>query len=135
MGKSKKQQPVWLPFLKGLAVSLGVYVGGHLLLAALAVRGVIGEEGVFPVTAVLCVAASLCGGACVVRRCPWGPLPGGVLAAVLFGTVLAMVGGLCWQSVTWAGHGGMLLGCALLGGAGAGILGARRRKRKRRPAL
>lgn len=135
MGKTKKQQPVWLSFGKGTAVSLGVYLVGHLLLAALAVRGTVGEEGSFVGTAVLALLAALCGGWCVVRRCPWGPLPGGLLLAALFAAVLAVTGGLCWGSLSWTGRGGVLVVFTLAGGGAAGMLGARKRKPKRRAAL
>ena len=132
MSKTKKQRPVWVVFLQGLGVTLGVYLCGHLLLAALAVRGAVGEEGTFTVTALLCLCAALCGGLCVVRRCPWGLLPGGVLAALLFCGALAAVGALCWGQLAWAGTGGVLVVFALAGGVAAGLLGARRRKSKRR---
>ena len=135
MSKTKKQRPVWMVFLCGLCVALGVYLVGHLLLAALAVRGAVGEEGAFTVTAILCLCASLCGGACVVRRCPWGPLPGGGLTALLFCGVLALVGSLCWEELALAGNGGVLVVFALAGGVAAGLLGARRRKPKRRSQL
>jgi len=134
MAKGKKKEPVWLMFLKGLGISLTVYLTGIALLAVLAVRGAV-EEGTFPVTAALCLLSALCGGLLTVRRCPWGPLPGGLLSASLFALSLAAVGGLCWKSVTLSGRGGVLLGCAALGGIGAGLLGAGRRKPKRRGAL
>ena len=135
MSKTKKQRPVWAVFLCGLGAALGVYLAGHLLLAALAVRGTVGEEGAFTVTAILCLCAALCGGLCVVRRCPWGPLPGGVLAALLFCGVLAAVGSLCWGQLAWTGQGGVLAVFAVAGGVAAGVLGARRRKPKRRSQL
>ncbi len=131
MGKTKKKQPVWLVFVRGLGVSLGVYLAGHLLLAALAVRGIVGEESAFSVTAALALAATLCG-ALTVRRCPLGPLPGGLLTAALFVGVLAAAGGLCWGGLVWAGQGGVLAVFALCGGALAGVLGARRPRSKRR---
>lgn len=135
MGKTKKQQPAWLPFLKGILLAAGIYLAGHLLLAALMVCGTLGEGAAFPVTAVLCVVASLCGALLSVRRCAFGPLAGGLLSAALFSAVLMTVGLLCWREIALAGRGGILLGCAIAGGVLAGFLGARRPKQKRRAAL
>ena len=133
MGKGKKKQPLWQVFLKGAALSVGVYLAGHLLLAALAVRGTIGES--FPAAAVLGVLSAFCGGLCVVRRCPWGPLPGGLALAALFGAVIALTGVLCWGNVSWTGRDAAVLGAVLLGGALAGLAGAGGKKRKRRAPL
>ena len=39
MGKKPASAPVWAVFLRGCGLSLAVYLGGILLLAALVVRG------------------------------------------------------------------------------------------------
>ena len=65
-----------------------------------------------------------------------GRLPGAMLAAALFVCALIAVGALAWQGITWTGHGGILILCALAGGLLAGLLGGRKRggkgKRRRR---
>lgn len=136
MGKGRKQQTaVWMVFLQGLLAALGVYLAGQLLLALLLVKGTLPEGMAFPAVAVLCAAAAVCGGLLTVRRSPWGTLPAGLLTAGLFAGVLLVVGLSCWESVTWTGHGGVLLLCALAGGLLAGLLGGRRKrggKRKRK---
>ena len=122
-------------FLQGLLAALGIYLAGQFLLALLLVKGTLPEGSAFPVVAVLCVAAVTCGGLLTVRRSPWGTLPAGLLTAGLFIVVLLLVGLSCWESVTWLGHGGILLLCALAGGLLAGLLGSRRKrggKRKRK---
>ena len=61
MGKTKKTQSEWSWFLTGAALSLALYLGGHLLLASLLVRGAMGEGSAFPVTAALCLLTSAAG--------------------------------------------------------------------------
>lgn len=47
-GKRTPRKP-WVVFGRALAVSLGIYLAGHLLLAALLVRGTVGEGVAFAV--------------------------------------------------------------------------------------
>lgn len=132
MGKGRKRTPSMLVFLKGLLLSLGVYLPGLLLAALLAVKGVLREEGLFPAVAVLCILAALAGGFLCARRPVWGPLPSAMVCAVLFAGILAAVGILCWEDgITWSGHGGVLVLCALAGGLLAGILGSGRKRRRK----
>lgn len=134
MAKGKRQQAApWAAFAQGGLLALGVYLLGLLLLALLLVKGTVPERSAFPAVAVLCVLAVLCGGLVAARRSPWGTLPAALLCAVLFAAVLAAVGTGFWQGITWTGRGGILLLCALGGGVLAGLLGGRRRgKRKRK---
>lgn len=132
MAKTKKQAAPWLVLLESVGMALGVYLGGVALLAALAVRGRIGEGGVFPVMAVLCLLASLGGGLLSARRLPWGTLPSALLAAGCFGALLALVGFCGWDGLALAGRGGGLLLCAVGGGFLAGVLGGRRKVRRKR---
>lgn len=133
MGKGKKRAPNMLVFLKGLLLSLGVYLPGLLLAALLVVKGLLREEGLFPVVAVLCLLAALAGGVLCARRPVWGPLPSAMMCAALFAAVLSAVGILCWEDgITWSGHGGILILCALAGGLLAGILGSGRGRKRRR---
>lgn len=134
MGKGQKQRQAapWMAFLKGGALALGVYLAGLLFLALLLVRGTLPEGSAFPVVAALCVLAVFCGGLTAARQSPWGTLSAGLLCAALFAAVLAAVGTAFWQGITWTGHGGALLLCALAGGVLAGLLGGRRKKRRKR---
>lgn len=134
MAKGKRQQAAapWAAFLQGGLLALGVYLLGLLLLALLLVKGALPEGSAFPTVAVLCVLAVFCGGTVAARRSPWGTLPAGLLCAALFAVVLAAVGTAFWQGITWTGHGGVLLLCALGGGVLAGLLGGRKRKKRKR---
>ena len=132
MGKTKKQKAVWQPFLKGALLSLALYLAGQLLLAALLVKGVLGEGNGFPVIASFCMLSSMCGALLPARYSPWGTLPGALLSAALFACLLIGGGALRWQGITWTGHGGVLLLCALGGGVLAGFLGGRGRRNKKR---
>lgn len=129
MAKGGKLAP-WQGALRGVLAALGLYLGGTALLALLVVRGTAPESAAFPVLAVLCVLATLCGGLLVGSALP--PLPGAMAVAVCFGGVLLAVGAACWQGVVWMGHGGILLGCALAGGLLAGVLSGSRRGRRRK---
>ena len=60
MGNGRKQTALWLVFVEGAALSLGIYLLLTVLLSALVVKAVLPEEGSFPA-----VAASCCG---VLRR-------------------------------------------------------------------
>ena len=131
MGK-KKAVPVWRVFLRGNLLALGVYLAGILVLALLLVRGVVPESSAFPVTAALCLAGAGGGGWLAARQSPWGTLPSALLNTAIFAAVLAAVGLLCWEGVTWNGRGGILLLCALAGGFLDGILGGRRPSRRRK---
>ena len=51
-----------------------------LLLALLLVNGTLPEKCAFPVTAVLCVLATACGGVWAARGTSLGPLPAALLA-------------------------------------------------------
>lgn len=135
MGKGRKPATPWLIFVQGILLALGIYLLEQLLVALLLVRGTLPEQSVFPVVAVTCLLAALAGGISCVRRSAWGRLPSGLLAAGGFAAVLIAVGLLSWEGITWTGHGGILLLCALAGGLLAGVLGGRqgrRVKRKRR---
>ncbi len=132
MGKKPESVPVWAVFLRGCLLSLAVYLGGILLLAALLVRGVVPEGAAFPVTAALCALGALFGGLLTARRSSWGTLPSAMLNSAVFAAVLAGAGFLWQQTLTWTGRGGVLLLCALGGGAAAGVLGSRRPRRRKR---
>lgn len=134
MGKTQK--PVlWLTYLRGVLLSLAIYLLGQLLLTLLLVRGTVSESSGFPTLAALCMLASLAGSVSCTRQAPWGALPNALLCAVLFALCLIAVGFSFWSGVSWLGRGGILLLCVLAGGLLAGVLGSRkggkRSKRKR----
>lgn len=130
MGKERKKTALWIVFLRGSIVALSIYLLGVLLLALLVVRGMLPESGTFPILAVLCVIAVLCGSLITVRKSPWGKLPTALLTSVIFGTTLTVVGVSFWREIT--GEGGILLLCALSGGVLAALLGSRKRKAGKR---
>ena len=99
-GKRTPRKP-WVVFGRALALSLGIYLAGHLLLAALLVRGTVGEGAAFAVTAGLCVIASAAGAFWAAGQAGMGRLPGAMSAAALFACALIAVGALAWQGITW----------------------------------
>ena len=129
MGNGRKQTALWLVFVEGAALSLGIYLLLTVLLSALVVKAVLPEEGSFPAVAASCCLASFAGAMLSVRRSSWGSLA----SAAGFLLAVVAVALLCWQQITWLGRGGVLLLCGAGGGLLAGLLGGRRRKRKRRP--
>ena len=131
MGKGGKARPApWRGVLRGTLTALGLYLLGTALLALLIVKGAVPEGVMFPVTAVLCALSVLCGGLLAGPMLP--PLPGAMAVAACFGGVLLAVGAACWQGVTSAGHGGVLLACTLGGGLLSGVLAGSRRGRRRK---
>ena len=131
MAKSKKKPAGWMVLAQGCGVSLCVELCGVLLLALLVVRGRVPESGVFPMAAVLCLGSALVGGLWAAPRTPWGTLPSALLTAACFGGCLLLAGLLGWDGISWAGGGGVLLGCVFAGGILAGLLGGGRRGRRR----
>ena len=122
MGKKKTTAAIWTVFLRGSMLSLGIYFAGILLLALLLVKG----------AAVLCFLSAMSGGLLTARQSPWGTLPSALLNTLVFAGILIAAGAICWQGITWYGHGSILLLCALAGGVVAGILGGRRSHRRKR---
>ena len=133
MGNGRKQTALWLVFVEGAALSLGIYLLLTVLLSALVVKAVLPEEGSFPAVAASCCLASFAGAMLSVRRSSWGSLASAMVSAAGFLLAVVAVALLCWQQITWLGRGGVLLLCGAGGGLLAGLLGGRRRKRKRRP--
>lgn len=135
MGKEKKKPEEWVIFLQGSMASLWLYLTGIFLAALFLVKGVLPEGVMFPVVAGLCVVASLFGGLFVGGKTAWGTLPASVLNAAIFSGILILAGMVCWHGISWRGHGGILLACALAGGVLAGVLvkpkKGRRKKRRR----
>ena len=128
--RRKKETALWLVFLQGVGLALGIYLLLMVLASALLVGAVLPEAGAFPAAAVGCCLASWAGAMTCVRRSPWGSLPSAITCAGGFLLVLITVALLCWQQITWLGQGGILLLCGAGGGLLAGLLGGRTRRRK-----
>ena len=126
---SKKKLTVRQGFLAGGLLSIGVYFLGLLFLTLLLVKGVLPEGGSFPAVAVLCALAAGAGGSLTVRATRWPA--GGVLTAVLFLSVLILLGLGFWEEVAWLGRGGVLILCGLGGGLLAGALSPKKGRRRR----
>ena len=108
-------------------MSLGIYVAGVALLALLVVRGAVGEETAFWATAALCGMAAMVGGLLCGRGLPWGAMVNALACVAGFVCVMGLV---CLSvGEGMEPRGGVLLGCALLGGCGAGLLCGRRGRR------
>ena len=125
----KKETALWLVFLQGAGLSLGIYMLLMVAASALLVGAVLPEAGAFPAAAVSCCLASWAGAMTCVRRSPWGSLPSAMTCAGTFLLVLIAVALLCWQQITWLGQGGALLLCGAGGGVLAGLTGGRGRRR------
>ena len=123
MGNGRKQTALWLVFVEGAALSLGIYLLLTVLLSALVVKAVLPEEGSFPAVAASCCLASFAGAMLSVRRSSWGSLASAMVSAAGFLLAVVAVALLCWQQITWLGRGGVLLLCGAGGGLLAGLLG------------
>ena len=126
----KKDTALWMVFVQGVALSLGVYLLVTVLASLLLVKAVLPEAGAFPVLAAGCCLSACLGGLTCTHRSPWGSLPSALRCAAGFLAVLIVVSLLCWKQISWLGRGGLLLLCGAGGGLLAGVLGGRRRRRK-----
>ena len=126
----KKDTALWMVFVQGVALSLGVYLLVTVLATLLLVKAVLPEAGAFQVLAAGCCLSACLGGLTCTRRSPWGSLPSALVCAAGFLAVLIVVSLLCWKQISWLGRGGLLLLCGAGGGLLAGVLGGRRRRRE-----
>ena len=124
MGNGRKQTALWLVFVEGAALSLGIYLLLTVLLSALVVKAVLPEEGSFPAVAASCCLASFAGAMLSVRRSSWGSLASAMVSAAGFLLAVVAVALLCWQQITWLGRGGVLLLCGAGGGSGSAVRSA-----------
>lgn len=133
MEKGKRRAPSPMGALVGGTVlSLGLYLLWGLLEALLLAKGMVPEAGAFPLLGAACLCAAMAGSLRCVSVSTWGRMAAACACAALFGIVLAGIGLLCWEQVTWTGRGGILLLCALAGGVLAGLTGGRNRRGKRK---
>ena len=127
-----KTLPVVLAW--GIGGSLLVYTVLQLLLALLAVQGVV-AEGRLPALQVASAAlAVLPGGMYAARRSGLGTLWGALWTAAGFAALTALAGLLCFDSVALDAGTGLRLGAIAAGGVAAGLLcaGGGKKKKKRR---
>jgi len=133
MGKTKKQvAPPARVMLRGILLTIGAEIVALMVLALLLVKGIVPENVIFPVVAVMCLVATLLGGLSVARKTPWGVMATAMFQAGGVAILMLAIGFGCWQQISWSGQGGCLLLCVLAGGVLAGILGRQKGKRKRR---
>ena len=133
MGKEKSKHTEWSILLRGIMAALSTYLLGIFFLALLLSKGVLPERIEFPFIAVLCVLSTLISGLMVIGKLPFGNnLADSMVNAVIFGGLLIVLGAVCWQGITWTGHGGILIMCALGGGLLAGVMGKKRGGKKKK---
>lgn len=112
----------------GLAVCLLLMTVCSVLMA----RGLIAEDWTYRVSVVVCFVGALAGGALAVRRIGSRMLVVGLATGVALFLLLLIVGVLMYTGFTPSGGApGLFLACAA-GGAAAGLLGARSRKKRRK---
>lgn len=120
----------------------GVLLGGVLALGVCLVflfvcsvgisGGWLEEELMYQMAVVGCVIGGFSGGVFSVRRCGARALIAGLAAGAVFFLLLLTAGLLIFENMS-VEHGGLgLLSGALCGGAAAGILGTRPKKKKRK---
>lgn len=119
---------VALGALLGTAVCILLLLGASALISA----GFLGEGEMYRMCILACFLGALVGGLTAVRRVRRRPLPVGLAVGGALFLVLLLAGVLTFTGVSPVGRGlGLLLG-ALVGGAAAGLFGARPGRRKRR---
>ena len=131
MAKSKTLPVV---MARGIGGSLLVYTAMQMLLALLAVRGVMAEERLPALQVASAALAVLPGGMYATRRSGLGTLWGALWTAAGFAALVALVGLLCFDSVALDAGTGLRLGAIAAGGTAAGVLcagGGKKEKRRR----
>ena len=127
-----KTLPVVLAW--GIGGSLLAYTAMQLLLALLAVRGVVAEARLPALQVASAAAAVVPGGIYAARRSGLGTLWGALWTAAGVALLTALVGLLCFDSVALDAGTGLRLGAIAAGGVAGGVLcaGGRKKKKKRR---
>lgn len=137
MGKADEEQGAWalrcmtqvlLGAVIGLAVSLMILFVCALLISG----GHLGQSHTGAMSVCACVLGSLVGGTVAVSRCKGRSLIVGLLTGAALFLILLTVGLILYQTVAIE-EGGLPLSCGCLcGGALAGLLGARPKKKRRK---
>lgn len=118
--------------LEGTILTLAIYLLSQMLLALLAVRGALSQSHVFQAQAILCGLSVFLGSTFFARRSSIGTLCAAMSVAAIFALLLTAVGLLCFQRISWAGRGGILLAATGIGGVLAGLIGTQRKKHTRK---
>jgi putative membrane protein (TIGR04086 family) len=129
----KKSRSCALISVKGVLLSIVLYVGIQTLLALLAVKSVLPADRLFPCQAASCAASVFLGSLFAARRMPMGSFPASMMTTGIF-ILFQIIIGLCFAAkIAWTGEGGGLLLAAAAGGVLAGVAGSKtvRRKKKR----
>ncbi len=137
MGKADEEQGTW--YLRAMTqILIGALIAGvvsFLILfvcALLISRGALSRDHTGVMSVCACVLGSLIGGSAAVSRCKGRSLIVGVLTGLVLFLILLTVGLLLYKTVALE-EGGLPLGCGCLcGGALAGLLGARPKKKRRK---
>lgn len=104
-----------------------------LFVCALAISaGWLNEQGMMQYILASCVISCLLGGMYAVFRCQGKTLVVGVCVGVIFFLLLLTVGLVFYPGMSVENHGVGLACAGLAGGALAGVLGGKKRKKKRR---
>lgn len=117
----------------------GIMAGGAAVLlllgsAFLLSAGVLREEWAGGVVSAACVFSSLCGGLYSVSRLPNRPLAAGLGVGGILSALLLLAGGLAWGRPALGFDQARHLCACLCGGGMAGILGAPRKKKRKKSA-
>jgi len=137
-GKRQADSPAsgWLntmcEILKGgvvaLAVTLLVLLAGACLISA----GVLSESSMGALVTAACVLGALAGGMLAVRWAGSRPLPVGLGTGLILFLLLLSIGLLLYDGASLAQGGVRLALACACGGALAGVLGSRKKKRRRK---
>lgn len=137
MGKADEEQGVWAlrcmtQVLIGAAIAGAVSLLFLFVCALFISGGYLSQEHTGVLSVCACVLGSLVGGVTAVSRCKGRSLIVGLLTGAVLFLILLTVGLLVYKSVAIE-EGGLPLGCGCLcGGAMAGLLGARPKKKRRK---
>lgn len=132
-----KQKSAAFVIGQGVGVSLLIYLLMQLLLALLAVKGILPEERLGAIQVAAALLAVLPGSFSAAKRGGLGTMIAAMLVAVFFSALLALGGLLVFDGLSMTGVSRGLLGAIAAGGLLAGLLAMRRgsgrkRRKKRR---
>lgn len=127
-----KQKSLAIAAGKGIGLSLVIYIGLQLLLALLAVKGVLPESRLFSAQVITAALAALAGGIYVGRRSPAGTLPAALLSAGGFAAAIALLGLLLYDGLLQSWETGVRLLAICAGGILAGLAASGGRKKRRK---
>lgn len=136
--EKKPEDPaaVWLGtmcrLLKGGGVAVVTAALGLVVCALLVSGGVVGEKLMGRGILAICVVSSLVGGLVAVRRLERGTLLAGLGVGGILFLLLLTVGFLLYEDASLSNGGVPILIACCCGGAIAGVLGGRPRKKRKR---